>query len=845
VKARAPALLCAAICLIIQACSDKDGAADPDPADVSADVAAHDYYGDYKCDTRAHVLNERPDAAGHLFAGGSGYRLRNERIEVAVPSAKGVAMYGLRGGGIVDAVLINEGGTSADGLREFTMAIDMHVPAFTQAQLVPADTCFAGIEYRSEDLLAFPTLAEAQGSSAAKVKVRHGHSLSPGSHVVGIGTTITSNSVRKVDPVLVADVGFWAGDVQLFLPGHGTDDLPVGASTDAYAVTPKRPGTGIPAYAVVAATKLSMINAGGILAFLHPQVDPEKTGGLARWFAIGGGPRNDVAGALAAARAARDDGGDIMKSHGIVRGAVEEAWPGTVLDALDAKGKVIARCDVAKDWSFECPLPTTAVALRPGWIGNGNADAKVASRGMSGGEGQNDPLLTRPIKVVAGETLQILMQACRPARVQVQATDHAGNPLPFRLTLRPVGGKPKAHRRTFVDVDGAGVFVVPPGKYDAWIHHGPFFSQHHEQVEIAELKIVKIAAKLRRVVDTGPWVSADFHVHAEHSSDSDVAAIERLSGANAEGVHYVVATDHDHVTDMGPWRDAAGLKDKLLVASGAEISTVSHGHFNAWPLPIDPHKAGNGSPPWGGMKIDQVFDSILARKPRVVQCNHPRFGGAAVFESLPPATATGDTMRCNAVELINGIGHKDTPEVLTDWFVLLNKGLRPTGTGTSDCHGKSDFPGNPRTLVRIDGFDGGPSGVANLKPAGIDKALLAGRAIATAGPMLQISAASNGESAGIGATAAANGAGFEVKARLRAPAWMKLGQLQVYRNGHKLTDKDVSAAIAKDGAYDIEIALPGPATPAWWVAVHEPPAASSEPGVHRPPWAITNPVFVK
>ena len=771
--------------------------------------------------------------------------LRNDHGRFVIRTRKGgVAMYGSTGGHLVDALPHPKDNESVtDGLREFIIAVGGHVVRPDEVKIEAATACSATVVVRGP-LVPFPVLSEALGLDLPPLDVEHRYTLTHKTAAVEIATTVKLKEGAKPDTALITDAFFWSGDMQLYLPGHPVDDLPIAASTDAFAVTPNRVGTNAPAYAVVAEKKLNMVNAGGILGFLQPTITPTKAGiTLRRWFAIGAAPYRDVASALSVARAARDG----QTTGGQVEGVVENAFGNAFVDALDKDGKPLARCGVGADDGYSCRVPLATTKLRPGLLGDGN--------GGKGGGMQVDGLLARPVKVVATKTTHLLMQTMRPARIKVSVRDVGGKPIAFRLTLRPAGGKPKAKRRTLVDVDGDATFEVPAGKYDAWVHHGPFWSMHKQVLDVQELKIATLDVKLRRIVDPGPWRSADFHVHAEHSTDGSASVRYRVASAVAEELHYIVSTDHDHVTDYSPWIAAAGLGNQLVTARGVEVSTTAHGHFNAWPLPAKPAEAGNGAPRWGGVALTELFGIFDDGKTKpLVQCNHPRYSGAGYFDAIGLDPKQDNTAKqvdkkllgCSALEVINGIAHKDTPKLLADFFALLNRGIRITATGTSDCHGRHDFAGNPRTLLRISGSPQHPVGGS---PHQFDEALIAGRAIATAGPLLTIAAHNGNKTVEIGAMLGKLTGETTVTAKLRAPEWLPLGRLVVYRNGAKVFDKKVVAKPDKNGlqAFDA-VGLPSQVSTSgqdeWWVAVHEPGPGSGEPGIHRPPWAVTNPVFI-
>ena len=95
------------------------------------------------------------------------------------------------------------------------------------------------------------------------------------------------------------------------------------------------------------------------------------------------------------------------------------------------------------------------------------------------------------------------------------------------------------------------------------------------------------AATLGRIVDTTGWMSADLHVHAINSTDSAVRNSLRAANFLAEGVDVLLSTDHEVITDFAPIVRELGAEQLMATMIGEEVTTFSHGHFNAFPLVRD------------------------------------------------------------------------------------------------------------------------------------------------------------------------------------------------------------------------------------------------------------------
>jgi hypothetical protein len=700
----------------------------------------------------------------------------------------------------------------------------------------------------STTLAPFPTIQAVLPLNAPRAIVTQEYLLRADDPVLELRTRFARAQPDRGTSALVGDIMFWGADQRLFMPGHGSWDLPEGGQGDVVALAPLRPGVSTPAYAFGATQTTSVVNAAAIKAVLHDEEAVGEQGlDVVRYLAVGGLPApggsgrdaSDIAAAMSAVR--RRLGHPTRTLLATVQGA-EPALEGSVeVQVLDGRGQPISRCRPGTDGGVACEVDPAAAAVVTVWLGNG--------LGEEGGPGQRT---SEPVPIPReGEVVDL--EAPRPAVLALDVTDSGGADVACKVSAwRTVDGE--RERRNFALTRCAGEVLLPPGDYDVFVTHGPEWTRLEESLTLAAGDRAAVAGALRHVVDTAGWIAADFHVHAEQSTDSTVSNERRLRGAVAEGLDYYVATDHDFVSDLRPWLEAEALDDRLVVASGVEVSTAKLGHFNVWPLADDRARAGHGAPRWHDLEPEELFELFGAGEPgRVVQCNHPRFAGAGYFDIIgfDPVTTPDDRLLCDTIEVINGIDHDQSPEVLEDWMALLNQRRRITATATSDCHGITDFIGNPRTLVALDGGVDPGVGEPRDRPGRFtaveaDAALVAGRAVATAGPMLTVSATDDeARAAGVGEILATPSGAVTVRVRLQAPDWMPLGTLDLIADGEVLRSVDASAPDAEGGLRSVTLDVPLPLDGAdrWVVAWHH-GGLSAPPGTHRPPWALTNPVFV-
>ncbi len=758
---------------------------------------------------------------------------------------EGVAVVGLTGGNLIDAVRLDGEGRQAgrDGLFEYVMGASFHLLDPNEIEIVDDGGGGVARVRVSGELVPFETIQAVLPFPVPQVLLAHEYVLYPDSSVI----EAWSHADLPEDAVgprtlTLTDIMLWGGEEGLFLPGYGFEDLPETASAPLIGLAPRAAEWQSPAYAAGAPVGRTLINAGAILALLYdPVVVPLEGAEVVRYLALGGDDgRSDLGASLAAVRAR------FAEELVPVAGVVSESFVGVEVEIGDDRGRPLARLSADETGAFSGEVPAAARQATAVWIGDG--------AGGGGGVGQRGHGAECVAEIPEGGTTDLSFAAPPTATLRATVTDSDGAPSPFRLTAAGTGEQSHLGSRYFVSATGAGEYMVPPGSYDLWLSRGPEFDMYHTAVALEAGQVEEIDAVLRHVVRNDGWVSTDLHVHSEYSTDSGVRMARRVIEALAEGVDYLVASEHDYVADYGPYLAGSEAEGRLLVRSGVEISTMHLGHFNLWPLVPDPELGGFGAPRWFGLSMEEFFTMLRTDHPEgIIQCNHPRFGGgyATYFGAIDLGPETPpELLDCDLLEVINAIGHADTAQVLEDWLGILERGVFMTATGVSDSHTSCEFLGSARTLVYVgDEVAGAPnSRVTQVSPEQIEAALLAGRAIATAGPFVEVSLEANGSRAGIGETLRPEEGLDQVTAivRLEAPEWMALGTLELRADGDEtLLSEDLSELEAQDGLkrFESEVALVLEGRERFVVAYHR-GASATRPLARRPPLAVTNPVFV-
>jgi len=467
---------------------------------------------------------------------------------------------------------------------------------------------------------------------------------------------------------------------------------------------------------------------------------------------------------------------------------IEDAW---VSALLPDDGDDLARetTDVDGRWSLCLPPgPVELIAGQEGrpYAGGGAAPQRIPLTVAASGP-QAGPALTLP----------------PTGSLFVVVNDAAGEPLPSRVTVLGVDPSPASARLdgdgfdprppgivAIADTaDGRGFVRLEPGEYDAVFTRGPEYTLFRQPFSIGPDEELFITAELHRVVDTTGHLSGDFHVHAEASPDSLIPNVDRVTNMAAEGVEILVSTDHAFVTDYAPVVDDLGLGAWLTTVPGQEITTFDYGHFNGFPLPVDPAQHNGGAIDWPGMTPPEIA-ATLTDDSRVFQVNHPRavpapgegnyFNNVDLQFDADGPYVGADAIDPVAVRLASDAQMLDSSfvavEVMTwldvqglhDWFNFLNAGVRFTATANSDTHTRFvESSGWPRNYVRTGGDD-----PAATTPEDLVLALQSGRNTLSFGPFvtLQVGGAGSGDTA--------TGPGEQTATvTVQAPPWIPLTEV--------------------------------------------------------------------
>ncbi len=817
------------------------------------------------------------------------FLLQNDRIRVVVQSAQrnlqGVGQYG---GNIIDADLRRAAGDpDRDNFEEWQFALNLENAAHYTDIVVLNDGSDAGPAIIRatgvDDLLdfvnpssvvvnfGFPFPAAADDTNLP-IEIVTDYILEPGANTVRVESTVQNLGATPLSLFLGEYINA-SGQVETFQPVYGFGEplvttactasvtnacnwiafAPYGeAEGVSYGWINESPGStsfstsGVTVPILGSQVVLALIGAAAQNFTLAAQGDAGDALTMRRWFVVGDGSVDAVVNARNRIQ---------LLPQGTIQGTVTaggSAADGARVSVYGAAGAlslaassahVITQARTAADGTF-------SLSIAPGTY-----DVVVDVPGHPYLGGGATPQATT-VTVAADGTADVNIDLPSAATLTVNVTDETGTALPARVTIvgfdsssevvnaqtvlglisnrtgvfrdrrdAPPHGIAAAH---FLGVDGtSGPITIEPGSYRVVASHGLEYSIDTADVTLTTGGNTTLDLQVAPVIDTAGFISADFHVHSIDSPDSRVTRLERVVSMLGEGMDFFTPTDHDSRQDFNPAIASAGAVGMISVVPGAEMTTFDYGHFNAWPLDINPALVNGGSVDHGGAApAGQDFPSsgnysltpaqIVAAAHAdpgtdTVQINHfySHFGlgdsGLAIdtgveppqsavpgsVRRLDPAVANYFTDTFDALEILIDSNRSDIitnffGRNLGDWFNLINQGIVRTAVANSDTHRVlGTLSGVPRTMVASATDDPGAlAAIAETLSATVNE----GRAIGTNGPMVRITteASSTGQTGGLELglpleIATSDGA-VDVTVEIQSPTWAPFDRVEFYVN---------------------------------------------------------------
>jgi hypothetical protein len=531
--------------------------------------------------------------------------------------------------------------------------------------------------------------------------------LEPGAHSLRIETTITNIDVRtkrfpaaELDgqeiPTPFGDVVLFGAGNEVFMPHAAGFDLRFALEKEnapgrftlpaipglvaefiatagrdvSYGILPEEPKAPLRSYvyenkdqfreATPHSVHIPFIASSftGVFQALPPdRMEPEESSTWTRHFIVGDGSVASISDQVFHLL-----GDEVGTFSGQVReGQTHLPVKGARVIVFDGAGRKVTVATSDAQGNFKADL-------RPGDYG---VRVKVTDRQATG---------YSTFSIKAGQSTGMNLQVEPPAQLVVSAVSKTEGPIPAKITV--VGISPREQigvegrhwlydlsigehwrytdmipdtedpdtRRyieaiAYADAQGLAHLTVRPGIYQVIVSRGFEYETSTQEVTLKPGHTAVAMAELDRVVDTGGYLSGDFHLHSIGSLDSWAQLDDRVHSYAGEGLEVAISSDHNFVTDYGPALARQGLQPFLATAVGVELSTLDRGHFNGFPIkPLigglekDPKKEGAylnteevstfGSPLWVRQPPQKLFDGLRKFKmddvDSLVQVNHAR-----------------------------------------------------------------------------------------------------------------------------------------------------------------------------------------------------------------------------
>ena len=447
------------------------------------------------------------------------------------------------------------------------------------------------------------------------------------------------------------------------------------------------------------------------------------------------------------------------------------------------------------------------------------------------------------------------------ATIQFQIIDDSNGRLtPARLTILKDGlpynveieSKLNIASRvnTIYTSSGTGSIQLPKGKYEFWFGRGMEYSVDVQQVNIKNDSTLFLTAHLQKELNTDGFISGDLHLHTyTNSGHGDSNLPERIISCAAEGLDWVVSTDHNFITDYEPYMREAGLFGLMQTTVGNEVSTPI-GHFNTFPL------YANSKPVKSDIKNGNVLLETIRSHSKddvFIQINHPRWVATDYFNTKGLDIYFGTVSKkeewswdFDGYEVLNEnyqLGWTTAPDnlqsVKRDWFNMQNRGKRATGIGNSDSHTVvSAIAGVPRNYI-VSSTDV-PSEIDEKE---ISQNLKNQQVSVACGILPQIFV--KGKNA-LGETFPSRQTSIPLQLKVQAASWISCSKAELLKNGIVVKSFDLQrngSAVCLDTIVNVK-----PSKDSWYVliAYGDQPMFPMVGKLERPvkPLGFTNPVWI-
>jgi hypothetical protein len=411
-------------------------------------------------------------------------------------------------------------------------------------------------------------------------------------------------------------------------------------------------------------------------------------------------------------------------------------------------------------------------------------------------------------------------------------TIHSADGTPFEARLEP-WDTPDRDSRLVMDRasgdriigwarDGELDLAVEPGTYTLIVHRGPRYEAWTQTLEAPAGSHATIDVDLALAWEIDGWWFADPHMHAAPSGDGSISMEARLLSAAGLGLDLHFGTDHDHVADYRPLLTALDLDPWLTSVVANEVSPVTRGHLNMYPLV--PSEAPNGGAwPWwseGVSTTEEQMAALRAHHPgAIIQSNHPLDSGVAELADWSPGKIGKSDRWSSDFEAMEVLNSDEYAEYLELFIDLTSRGLTITPVGVSDSHGAtSGNPGLNGTLIKLG---------QTYSDEGLVQAMRQGATVVSHGVGLSLSIDPGSTITG----------SSDLVVQLHRASWVGVDSVSLLLNGEPVE-------VITEGLDDPITFVLAPISDAWYVVVADGSTGLSPVWPNETAWAMTSPIRV-
>ncbi|HYP05559.1 MAG TPA: hypothetical protein VER03_04920, partial [Bryobacteraceae bacterium] len=153
---------------------------------------------------------------------------------------------------------------------------------------------------------------------------------------------------------------------------------------------------------------------------------------------------------------------------------------------------------------------------------------------------------------------------------------------------------------------------------------------------------------------TKVWYKGNLHTHTLNS-DGDSTPHEVTTWYREQGYHFLVLTDHNHLTDIGGLNAIHGAKNKFLLITGEEVSDS----FRKKPIHMNAFNPERLVEPQHGDSVSSTIQNNvneIRRAKGIPSLNHPNFHWAVTIEDMLALKGLGLFEVYNGHPMVNNDG---------------------------------------------------------------------------------------------------------------------------------------------------------------------------------------------